>query len=100
FPVVRGILRDAFWFARSADCDGEKIAVRAERFILVGISREANLAAVGRECNRFRRADVEGRHIGIGARSEIARRAAIDGNNEQVAAFSVGPAVPMAEKKL
>src|SRR6202167_4193973 len=84
---------------RAGSRHGEKIAIRAERFVLIGIRRETKLLAVGRERNRIRPAQVERRHVVVGAGSQVTRSSSAGGNDEKMTSFSVRPGGPMAVQK-
>ena len=95
-PVVGGIRGDSSRRARAGNRYGKEITVGAARFVFIGIGGETQFAAVRRKRNRFGSFQIEGRHVVGRARGEIARRAAVCGRDEEMAALTVPPAGPMA----
>ena len=99
-PIIAGIGCDSVWVAGSAHRYREKVAICAERFVLVCIRREAQFLAIRRKRNRLRLAEAERRHIVIGPGSEVARRSSAGRRYEKVAAFPVPPRIPVPVEQL
>ena len=92
--VEAGIGGDAIRFA-AARWNEEQVAIGAGGFGPIRHRGEANFLAVGRKSEIIGIAALVGRHIVIGMRGHVARRAAICGDEEQVAALAVTPMHPV-----